>query len=379
MSTTQTLDQTAVQQASGPGGESDAASGLDLTRVEAFAGTVLGRIADSATTLGVSIGHRTGLFDVLADLPPATSAQIAASAGLHERYVREWLAAMLVAGIVEHDPAPGTWWLPVEHAAVLTRAAGKDNLAKMAQLIGLLAGVEQQVVACFREGGGVPYSAYAEFHALMAEDSKDMAEQLLVDHVVPLVDGLAARLTGGIAVADVGCGSGHHLNVLAAAYPESTFVGYDFSQEAIDHARAEARLRDLGNVRFELRDVEDLSDVGPFDLVTAFDAIHDQAQPAAVLAGIAEALAPHGVFLMVDIRASSKPHENVGLPAAGFLYGISLMHCMTVSLAEGGVGLGTAWGEQRAVQMLREAGFGEVEVKALEGDFVNSYYVARRG
>lgn len=354
-----------------------AAAVPEAARVEDFAGEVLQVIANAATALSVSIGHRTGLFDGMADLPPSTSREIAAAIGLQERYVREWLAAMLVGGIVDYDPDHGTWHLPHEHALVLTRRAGRENLAKLAQFIGLMAGVEQRVVRCFREGGGVPYNAYTEFHEIMAEDSKDMAEGLLVDAVVPLVPGLAERLAAGIAVADVGCGSGHHLNVLAAAFPASSYVGFDFSEAAIATARGEAAERGLTNVRFEVRDVVDLDGEGPFDLVTAFDAIHDQARPAEVLAGIAGALAPHGVLLMCDVRASSDPHENVGAPAAGFLYGISLMHCMTVSLSQpGGVGLGAAWGEQTAVTMLQDAGFAQVEVKALDADFFNSYYVA---
>jgi SAM-dependent methyltransferase len=195
---------------------------------------------------------------------------------------------------------------------------------------------------------------------------------------VPLVDGLAERLSQGISVADIGCGSGHHLNVLASAYPASTFVGYDLSEAAIASARRSADSRGLTNVTFQVRDVTDLSSTGPFDLVTAFDAIHDQAHPAAVLAGIAVSLSPDGVFLMCDIRASSRPDENVDLPGAGFVYGISLMHCMTVSLSQtGGTGLGAAWGEQTAVRMLHEAGFGQVEIKVLDGDFINNYYLAR--
>ena len=346
-------------------------------RVGAFAGRMLGVIADASTALTLSIGHRTGLFDVLADLPPSTSEEIARAAGLHERYVREWLGAMLVGGIVEHDPDHGTWWLPPDHAAVLTRAAGPDNLARLAQFIGLMADVEHEVVRCFHEGGGVPYAAYDEFHALMGEDSRDLAEGILVDEVVALVDGLADRLAAGIAVADVGCGSGHHLAVLADAFPASTFVGWDFSKEAIAQARATVEARGLSNVRFELRDVVDLSGTGPFDLVTAFDAIHDQAHPARVLRNIAAVLAPGGAFLMVDIKASSHPNENVDLPTAPFVYAVSLMHCMTVSLAQDGTGLGAAWGEQTATRMLHEAGFGAVEVREVEGDVVNNYYVAR--
>lgn len=375
MTTTQntprTIGQTSTTETEGPN--------LDVARVEEFAGKVLQVIADASSALSLSIGHRTGLFDGLAGLPPSTSRQVAAATGLQERYVREWLAAMLVGGIVEHDPATDTWCLPPEHGAVLTRRAGKDNLAKLAQMIGLMASVEQQVVTCFRNGGGVPYGAYTEFHALMAEDSKDVAEALLVDEVVPLVDGLSDRLSRGISVADIGCGSGHHLNVLASTYPASSFVGFDISVEAVTSARSAADSRGLTNVCFEVRDATDLSATGPFDLVTAFDAIHDQAHPASVLAGIATSLALDGVFLMCDIRASSNPDENVGMPGAGFLYGVSLMHCMTVSLSqEGGAGLGAVWGEQTAVQMLHEAGFGQVEVKGLDGDFINNYYVARR-
>ena len=167
--------------------------------------------------------------------------------------------------------------------------------------------------------------------------------------------------------------------MLASAYPASSFIGYDFSEVAVASARSTARARGLDNVTFQVRDVADLSGAGPFDLVTAFDAIHDQAHPAAVLDGIAARLAPDGVFLMCDIRASSRPQENVGVPGAAFLYGISLMHCMPVSLSqEGGTGLGAAWGEQTAVRMLHEAGFDRVEVKSLDGDFINSYYLARR-
>lgn len=379
MTTTQTAPPSPVDTKAETKADTDVTTppAVDGARIEAFAGRVLDVISDGATALTVSIGHRTGLFDTMAELPPSTSAQIARAGGLQERYVREWLAAMLVGGIVDHDPAGGTWHLPAEHAAVLTRRAGKDNLAKVAQLIGLLAGAERAVAACFRDGGGVPYSAYTEFHALMAEDSKDMAEGILVDEVLPLVDGLTERLERGISVADIGCGSGHHLSVLAAAFPRSRFVGYDFSEEAIAAARAGAAAKGLTNVRFELRDVADLTGAGPFDFVTAFDAIHDQAHPAAVLDGVAHTLAPDGVFLMVDLRASSYPRENVGVPGAAFLYGVSLLHCMTVSLAQGGTGLGAAWGEQTAVRMLHEAGFGSVDVRAVDGDFVNSYYLGR--
>ncbi len=160
--------------------------------------------------------------------------------------------------------------------------------------------------------------------------------------------------------------------------PKSRFIGYDFSEEGIRTGRSEAERMGLTNAQFELRDVMRLEMHDRFDLITAFDAIHDQAQPAQVLAGIADALRPNGVFLMVDIGASSHVHENMDFVLGPFMYAISCMHCMTVSLALDGAGLGAMWGEQKAQQMLAEAGFTHVEVKKVEGDLFNSYFIATK-
>lgn len=246
------------------------------------------------------------------------------------------------------------------------------------QFIALLASVEEPVVECFKYGGGVPYSAYPRFHRLMAEDSATVHDAMLIHEVLSLVPGLIDRLRGGLEVADVGCGQGHAVNLLAAEFPNSRFTGYDFSTEAVDAGRGEARGLGLTNANFVVRDVAELDVTERYDLITAFDAIHDQAQPARVLAGIAAALRPDGVFFMVDIRASSHLHDNLDLPWAAFLYTVSTLHCMTVSLALGGTGLGTAWGEQMAVGMLGDAGFARVEVKEIETDPFNSYYVATK-
>jgi SAM-dependent methyltransferase len=351
---------------------------VDPGKVQEFAGSLLGKLAAGSTALMVSVGHRTGLFDALAGLPPSTSPQVADAAGLHERYVREWLHAMTTARVVEHDPTEDTFRLPAEHAAVLTRAAGPDNLAAVMQFLPLMAEVESEVVACFAEGGGVPYARYGRFHDVMAELSADTNDAALLDRIVPLVPGMPERLTQGIRAADVGCGQGHAVNLLARAFPASDFVGYDFSEEAVAVARAEAQGWGLGNARFEVRDVTSLDGTGTFGLITAFDAVHDQAHPATVLEQIQAHLDPDGTFLMVDIHASSDVDANLELPWAPYLYAVSTMHCMTVSLSLGGDGLGTAWGSELAVQMLADAGFGDVRVERLAEDFINSYYVARR-
>jgi SAM-dependent methyltransferase len=351
---------------------------LDPVLAGAFAERMVTALSDAFVALMTSVGHRVGLFDTLSSLPPATSTTIADAAGLDERYVREWLGAMTTGGIVTYDPASGCFDLPPEHATCLTRAAGPDNIARITQFVGLLGAVEEEVVDCFRDGGGVPYAAYPRFQQVMAEDSRATHDATLLDVVLPLVEGLPARLTRGIDVADIGCGSGHAINLMARAYPESRFTGFDISQEGIAAAEDEAARLRLPNARFEVRDVARLDIEAGLDLITAFDAIHDQAEPALVLAAIARALRPGGVFLMVDIRARSAVEDNLDLPWAPFLYGVSTLHCMTVSLAQGGAGLGTVWGEELALRMLADAGFTDVTVESVDDDPFNAYYVARR-
>ena len=350
----------------------------DEQAAQAFAGELLGILNSGMLTLMISLGHRTGLFDTMSAMPAADSTTIAAEAGLDERYVREWLGAMTTGRIVEHDPEKGTYRLPPAHAAMLTRAAGPDNLATLAQYVPLLAKVEPQLVDCFRNGGGVPYSAYPEFQQLMAEESAQVFDATLVDQTVSLVPGLRERLTAGIDVADVGCGSGHAINLLARAFPGSRFVGFDFSEEGVAAGTAEAAAMGLRNARFEVRDAATLSGPPAFDLVTTFDAVHDQAHPAVVLKGIHDLLRPGGTYLCVDIQAASDVDGNLDHPLGTLLYTVSCMHCMTVSLASGGDGLGAVWGEQLAQQMLRDAGFSDVQVHRVEGDIVNNYYVAQR-
>ena len=354
---------------------------VDEDRAAAFEERLVGAINDGALCLMTSIGHRTGLFATMAGLDaPATSAGIAEAAGLHERYVREWLAAMTVARVVEHDPGGATYRLPPEHAAHLTRAASPGNLAVFAQYIGLLGSVEDDVLECFREGGGVPYERYGRFHDVMAEDSGETVLPALIDDILPLVPGLGERLQAGIRVLDVGCGRGRALNLLAAHYPASTFVGYDLSAEAIDYARREAADRGNANVQFVRFDAARLGqegESGAFDLITTFDAVHDQADPLAVVRGIRQSLVSDGVYLAQDIKGSSHVHLDLDHPLGTALYTVSCMHCMTVSLAQGGDGLGAMWGRERALALFNEAGFADVEVKELEHDPQNYYYVCR--
>ncbi len=351
---------------------------FDQTKADAFVEQMLGVVNQGMLAMMLSIGHRTGLFDRLADMSPARCEEIARKAGLQERYVREWLGAMVTGRILEYDPAAQTYWLPPEHAAVLTRAATPNNLASVMQWVAVLGEVESEVVEKFAHGGGVHYCCYSRFHDVMAEESAQTVVAGLMDHILPLAPGLARRLEEGIDVLDVGCGAGRALAHLAETFPQSRFTGYDFSEEAIAKATAEAERRGLTNLRFEVRDVARLNQFERYDLITAFDIVHDQADPERVLREVHSALRPDGLFLMQDIDASSHLEKNLDHPIGPMLYTISTMHCMTVSLALDGAGLGTVWGTELAEQMLAEAGFGSVRVERLPHDFVNCYYLVRK-
>jgi SAM-dependent methyltransferase len=351
---------------------------MDQAEAEAFGGRMVGLLNDAMLGLMVSVGHRTALFDMMAAMPPATTTDIADRANLDERYVREWLNAMTVGRVVEYNASDGTYWLPPAHSAFLTRAAGPNNLASIAQYQSLMGGVEDEIVECFRQGGGVPYAKFPKFQQLMAEESAAVHDASLVDGILPMVGGMVERLKAGIDVCDMGCGQGHAVNLMAEAFPNSRFTGWDFSEEGIAAGTAEATKRGLANAHFEVKDVATVDGSQQFDLITVFDAIHDQADPAKVLHNIAESLRPDGVFLCVDVAGSSRVEENMEHPLGPALYSISTFHCMTVSLAQGGAGLGTMWGEQKANEMLRDAGFVDIETKKIPEDIFNVYYIARK-
>ena len=204
----------------------------------AVAERVLGIVNSGSIAVLGSIGHQLGLFETLAGLPSATSEQISDAAGLEERYVREWLGGVVTASFVDYDPVARTYSLCEDHAPFLT-GAGPDNLARTMRYVTLMGEVTPLVIEKFRTGGGLSYDDYPGFHDVQAEDSGAVNDAALLDTIVPLT-GIAERLRDGIDVADMGCGEGHAVNLLARAFPASRFSGLDFSQEALAAGRAEA-------------------------------------------------------------------------------------------------------------------------------------------
>lgn len=351
---------------------------FDTVKAEAFAGSLIDTLNKGALSLMTSIGHRTGLFDTMEKMDFATSTEIANKAGLNERYVREWLGAMVTSGVIDYAPKSKSYHLPTEHSAYLTRKAGSDNIAVFSQYTAVMGAVEDDIVNCFKNGGGVAYSKFHRFHEVMAEDSGQSVLSSLESHILPLVPDLVQKLKSGINMLDVGCGSGKIINKLAASFPNSQFTGMDLSNEAIETANSTAMASSLKNVEFIIKDLSDFHQTSPvekYDFITTFDAIHDQGKPGNVLKGIYRALKTDGIYLMQDISGTSHLEEDIKHPIGTFLYSISCMHCMTVSLAQDGEGLGAMWGEEKTREYLSNAGFSSIQTNKLSHDIQNNWYV----
>jgi 2-polyprenyl-3-methyl-5-hydroxy-6-metoxy-1,4-benzoquinol methylase len=339
----------------------------------------IGRTLNSGfVALMISVGHRTRLFDTMATLPPSSSNDIAIAAGLTERYVREWLAAMTTARIVHYDVRTGTYFLPIEYAAVLSRGAGNGNLAPAAQLLSLLAGVEDMVVAGFHGGGGVVPEAYDRVHELLGEEKRRLVDEEYVEALLELMPGIDLRLAAGATVLDAGCGDGAVVMELARMFPRSAFRGYDVSHAVIQRANERLDESGLQNVDFAVGDVASVDEPRSYDLVLALESVHEQAFPRLVLRNIANALKRDGVFLMQEVAASSHLGRNTDNPFAPMLYALSLMHAVPVALSQDGEALGRMWGEERARQMLKEAGFTKVRFESLACDPLRHFSVAQK-
>lgn len=348
------------------------------SRAEVFASKMFQFLNGGMLSLMISIGYKTGLFDTISQLKPSTSQEISKAAKLNERYVREWLGAMVTGNVIDYDPSTDKYLLRKEHSTFLTRKSGIDNLAVLAQYVSLMGIVEDKIVECFRNGGGLPYSEYPKFQQLQAEETARIFDSKLTNQILPLIPEINDKLSNGIKVLDIGCGRGHAINLMGKAFPKSKFTGCDISREGISSAKEEAKNLGLKNVQFEIKDALLVEELGKFDLITAFDTIHDQTQPTKVLKAINASLNNEGFFLMQDIAASSKVEKNIGSLLAPALYTISTMHCMSVSLAFNGEGLGTMWGKELAVKKLDEAGFKDIKVKNIDGDIMNYYYLSRK-
>jgi len=342
---------------------------IDEAKLHAFIGKMLGDLGGAMAVPTVRIGLRLGLFEALAQ-GPATPAELAARAdGLHERYVREWALAQAANGYVDFDPATGRFSMSPEQAMVFVNPDSPVYLAGAFELVAAMIEAEPKVEACFRHGTGVRWGDHAGclFCATGAFFRPGYVNNI-VQAWIPALRGVEAKLRKGAKVADIGCGVGFSTLLMAEAYPESEFTGYDFHAPSIDEARRHAEAHGLSDrVRFEVASAKEVTD-GGFDLVTMYDCLHDMGDPRGCAAHMRGILAPGGTWMIVEPIAGDSPEQNFN-PVGRLYYNASTMICVPTSLdQEVGEGLGAQAGEARLAQIVREAGFEQVR-RATEGPF----------
>lgn len=336
-------------------------SAMDRDRIAAFLDRFVG-YASGATTIGLlAVADRCGLLAWLAEHPPGSASDIASGAGLEERYVVEILSGLAAAQAVDYDPDSEVFTLPPEHALFLADESSPYFMGGWMDMIPAFFDQIDGVAGASREGGGVGFEKFGE-RGIRGIDRGNSPSQkvFLVKRWLPAVPGLVERLNEGIRVADVGCGSGTAARLMAEAFPRSEVIGYDMSEESLEVARS--RMGSLPNLEFVCHDVSAIPVDPPFQLITAFDVIHDLPDPFAGLTRIRKALSPDGRFLMMEPNVHSRLEENIGDDRAALMYGVSALHCMTQSLARDGVGVGAAWGGERAEEYARRAGFSGFEL-----------------
>ena len=336
---------------------------LDMDKVGAFAQHVAGALTGAATTAMVVLGDELGLYRALAGAGSVTPAELATQTGTHERYVREWLAQQAAAGFISYDAGVGTFTLPPEHAAVL---ANDESPAAMAGAALLPAGMFRctgKIADAFRTGRGIAWGEQDPAIFASTERFWQVSYRTsLVSDWIPALDGAADRLRTGARVADIGCGHGAAVILMAREYPESRFTGYDSHPPSIEVARI--RAADAGvadRVRFDIADASRYP-AGGYDLVCFFDVLHDLGDPVGAAAHARAALAPGGTLMLVEpLAGGGDLATNLASPAAALNYAASTFLCVPASLSQPvGLSLGSQAGEPRLRAVLAEAGYSHV-------------------
>jgi 2-polyprenyl-3-methyl-5-hydroxy-6-metoxy-1,4-benzoquinol methylase len=350
---------------------------IDQEKAMQFAGRVVNDMGGALTaTLGY-IGDLLGLFRAMEGSVRLSSAELASRTNLNERYVREWLRAMTAAEYVEYDSAEDRYWMTPEQALVLTNE--DSPMFAGGGLQSVVPTIEQapRVVDAFRRGGGIPYGEmHGHVHCGIERTFRPGYVNFLTSHWLPSIPGLVEKLQGGARAADIGCGRGQSTVRMAKAFPASSFTGVDYHGDSIGAAMKLANDEGVANIRFVQASAEAIASMGPFDLVTSFDCIHDMTDPAGTLRTIRAAMADDADYLWSEPNASHDPVQNRN-PIGRFMHSISPLHCLTVSLAHGGAGLGTVIGEKGARELAAAAGFSTFERLPIDDPF-NQFFWLRK-
>ncbi|CAN5867075.1 class I SAM-dependent methyltransferase [soil metagenome] len=346
---------------------------MDRDKVWAFLERFTG-FASGFTTIGLlALADRTGLLAVMAGGAPMPAAEAAERSGVDRRYAEEILSGLAAAEVVDYDPGTGAFRLQPEHAAVIADDASPYSMGGWLDLLPALVERLPDLVSVAETGDGVAHSAYDDRVVAGIDRANSPGIRILLTRRwLPTMPDVVDRLERGGRVVDIGCGSGTAAVTMATAYPDTEVLGVDIDELSIERARS--RSSDVPNITFVTGDASELPADPPFDLVTAFDVVHDLPQPRATLLAVRGALAPGGVFLMMEPNVADDLEDNLNSRAA-LLYGVSTMFCMTQSLAQGGAGLGAAWGPSQAKELCREAGFGSFQRLPIDNPFSAFYRV----
>lgn len=342
---------------------------VDSEKLHAFVGKMLGDLGGAFSIPTARIGFRLGLFDALHAHGPATSAELASRTNLAERYVREWALAQAANGFINFDPASATFMLSPEQAMIFAIKDSPVYLAGAFDLVAAMIEGEPKVEAAFRDGSGVAWgeSAGCLFCSVGAFFRPTYVNSIVQDWI-PSLEGVEAKLKAGAKVADIGCGVGFSTLLMAKAYPNSSFVGFDFHEASIIDARRHAAEHGIADkVRFETATAKDI-DERDFDLVTVFDCLHDMGDPRGCAAHMRHIIKDDGTWMIVEPMAGMRPEENMN-PVGRLYYNASTMICVPTSLAqEVGEGLGAQAGELKITEVVKSGGFSHIR-RATEGPF----------
>ena len=350
----------------------------NLDQALQFAFKVVGDLAAAMNTPLIYIGDRLGIFKAMADGKPVDSEELAQKTGLTERYLREWMKAMIAAEYLSYNPDTGRASLSPEHALVLAKDGSPVFLMGAAQMIPDHYSIIPKITEAFRKGGGVPYSEYTH-------DTFEGTERLfetgynnfLTSTWIPAMPAVHSRLQSGAKVADVGCGRGKALLNMAKAFPKSQFVGYDNYGPNIAYANSLAAKEGVGDhLRFEERSANLLPQSGDFDLAMTCDCLHDMVSPETCARSIYGALKADGTWFCIEPNVRDKVEDNIN-PLGKLFYSVSTLQCMTCSLAYGGAGYGAGMGEGNARRVAQLAGFTQFKKLALENPF-NQFFEIRK-
>ncbi len=345
-----------------------AAAAVDQAKVEKFVERMVDDVGTAMRGALSYIGDKHGIFRVLAAAGPVTVEELAKKTKLNARYLREWLGAMATAQYIEYQSDGGKYFLPPEHAAVLADENFPFFLGGFMELIVPTVSVAPQVAKAFKNGKGVPQSAYsAEMFESIERCTAPWYQHQLVQKWIPAMPQVGEKLRAGGAALDVGCGSGRAAITLARAFPKAHVFGFDNHPGSIGRAKANAKAAGVKNVAFKAVDCTKLPQ-RQCDFISTFDVVHDSVNPVALMTSIRKALKPDGTYLMLEMNCSPNVHENVN-PIGRLLYSVSTLYCMTTSLSKNGAGIGAVMGEPKARELADKAGFKHFRRLPLEDPF----------